>query len=124
MELTTFLKNFLAPLSNLSVTLTSDNPNINIINGTITPGVMNTLASYDNGTNPFKAVIGTNVPFNTKVTFTLTFTDGAYTDWQIFDLVVNVDYINVLVNDVGTCITSKGRIGYNVSQAQGIELPQ
>ncbi|MBL0341989.1 MAG: S8 family serine peptidase [Bacteroidetes bacterium] len=120
LDITTYLKNYLAPLNNLNVTLTSDNPDINIINGSITPGFMNTLASYNNSTSPFKAVIGTNIPFNTKVTFTLTFTDGTYTDWQIFDLVVNVDYINVQVNDVGTSITSKGRIGYNISQAQGI----
>ncbi|HMT29349.1 MAG TPA: S8 family serine peptidase, partial [Bacteroidia bacterium] len=120
LDLTVFLTNYLAPLQNLNVTLTSDNPDINIINGTINPGSLNTLQTYDNTSNPFQAIIGTNIPFNTKVTFTLTFNDGTYSDWQIFDLVVNVDYINVLVNDVGTSITSKGRIGYNIAQAQGI----
>lgn len=120
LDITVFLKNFLAPVSNLNVVLTSDNPDINIISNTITPGFMNTLDNYDNAASPFRAVIGTNIPFNTKVTFTLSFTDGTYSDWQIFDLVVNVDYINVLVNDVGTSITSKGRIGYNIPQGQGV----
>ncbi|MDQ3051121.1 MAG: S8 family peptidase [Bacteroidota bacterium] len=120
LDLTVFLINYLQPLANLNVTLTSSDPNINIIVPTINPGFMNTLGTYNNSSNPFKAVIGNSVPFNTKVTFTLTFNDGAYTDWQIFDLVVNVDYINVLVNDVGTSITSKGRIGYNIPQGQGI----
>lgn len=120
LDLTVFLKNFLAPVSNLNVVLSSNNPDIDIITNTITPGFMNTLDSYNNTSSPFKAVIGANIPFNTNVTFTLTFTDGSYSDWQIFDLVVNVDYINVLVNDVGTSITSKGRIGYNIPQGQGV----
>jgi len=120
LDITVFLKNYLQPLSNLNVTLTCNDPNINIIAGSINPGAMSTLGTYDNATAPYRAVIGNGVPFNTKVTFTLNFVDGAYTDWQIFDLVVNVDYINVLVNDVGTSITSKGRIGYNIAQGQGI----
>ncbi len=120
LDLTVFLINYLQPLTNLNVTLTCNDPNINIISPSINPGFMNTLGAYNNGSSPFKAVIGNSVPFNTKVTFTLTFNDGTYTDWQIFDLVVNVDYINVLVNDVGTSITSKGRIGYNIAQGQGI----
>ncbi len=120
LDITTYLTNYLAPVLNLSVMLTSDNPDINIISNTVNPGLLNTLATYDNSATPFRAVIGSNIPYNTKVTFTLTFTDGAYVDWQTFELVVNVDYINVQVNDVGTSITSKGRIGYNIAQAQGI----
>ncbi len=120
LDITVYLKNYLQPLSNLNVTLTCNDPNINIINGSINPGAMSTLATYDNTSSPFRAVIGQSVPFNTNVTFTLNFSDGSYSDWQIFDLVVNVDYINLLVNDIGTSITSKGRIGYNVPQGQGI----
>src|SRR5688572_12028646 len=81
LDITVFLKNYLAPLSNLNVTLTCNDPNINIINGTINPGAMPTLGIYDNTSNPFLAVVGSSVPFNTKVTFTLNFTDGAYADW-------------------------------------------
>jgi serine protease len=121
LEIITFLRNYLDPLSNLTVTLTCNSPDITILNGTINPGAMGTLSDYDNTLNPFVVTIGPAVPFNTKATFTLNFSDGTYTDWQIFDLVVNVDYINVLVNDVGTSITSRGRIGYNEpSQVQGI----
>ncbi len=114
------LKNYLAPLQNLNVSLVSTNPGVSVINASITPGAMGTLASYTNSSVPFQAVINPTVPFNTKVTFRLQFNDGAYSDWQTFDLVVNVDYINVLVNDIGTTITSKSRIGYNAAQSQGI----
>jgi serine protease len=114
------LKNYLQPLNNLTVTLTSNNPGITILNGTINPGFMFMMGTYSNTSNPFKVIIGPSLPINAKVTFTLNFSDAGYSDWQIFDLVVNVDYINVLVNDVGTTITSRSRIGYNIVQAQGI----
>jgi len=114
------LKNYLQPLQNLSVTLTSNNPGVNIISGNIVPGAMSTLATYSNASIPFRAVISPSVPFNTKVTFRLDFSDGTYNDWQSFEVVVNVDYINVLVNDIGTTITSKSRIGYNAAQSQGV----
>lgn len=121
LDITVFLKNYLQPLLNLNVTLTCNNPALTILNGNINPGAMATLGTYDNATVPFKVVIANGIPFNTKVTFTLSYSDAGYNDWQIFDLVVNVDYINVLVNDVGTSITSRGRIGYNEgSQVQGI----
>jgi hypothetical protein len=120
LELIVDLKNYLAPLQNLNVSLSSNNAGINIISGNINPGSMSTLASYSNTNNSFKAVIDPSVPFNTKVTFRLDFSDGTYSDWQTFELVVNVDYINVLVNDVGTTITSKSRIGYNAAQSQGV----
>jgi serine protease len=120
LDITVYLKNYLQVLQNLNVTLTCNNPGINIIGNTINPGAMNTLATANNTGNPFRAVIDPSVPFNTKVVFTLNFIDGTYTDWQTFELVVNVDYMNVLVNDVGTTITSKSRIGYNATNNQGI----
>jgi serine protease len=121
LDITVFLKNYLAPLTNLNTTLTCNIPGITILNGSLPVGAMNTLADYDNSGAPFRVVIPNGIAFNTKVTFTLSYADAGYSDWQIFDLVVNVDYINVLINDVGTSITSKGRIGYNEgSQVQGI----
>lgn len=114
------LTNYLQPLSNLSVSLTASLPGIVVLNGNINPGAMATLATYDNSTSPFRVRIDPSVPLNSRVIFMLNFSDGSYSDWQSFELVVNVDYINVLVNDVGTSITSKSRIGYNATQSQGI----
>jgi len=120
LSIVVYLKNYLMTLQNLNVNLSCNHPGINIISNSINPGFMGTLSTADNISNPFLAIIDPSVPFNTKVVFTLNFTDGAYTDWQQFELVVNVDYINVLVNDVGTTITSKSRIGYNSANNQGI----
>jgi hypothetical protein len=52
----------------------------------------------------------------------LSYSDGStYTDFQTFELIINVDYINVTINDVYTTITSKGRSCYNGDgQTQGL----
>ncbi|HEX5002678.1 MAG TPA: S8 family serine peptidase [Bacteroidia bacterium] len=121
LQISGLLHNYLQPLSNLDVTLTCNSPNITILNGSFNAGAMATSTTLSNGAAPFTALINPAIPFNSHIIFTLTFSDGTYSDWQQFDLVVNVDYINMLVNDIGVSITSKGRIGYNGSgQAQGI----
>ncbi|MEO5572095.1 MAG: S8 family peptidase [Bacteroidia bacterium] len=116
------ITNWLDPVTNLNITLTCNSPDITIINGTVSVASMATLASTNNNSNPFTVSISPTIPLNSEVRFTLTYTDaGGYSDFQCFDLVLNVDYINILVNNVGTSITSKGRIGFNQSgQQQGI----
>ena len=48
--------------------------------------------------------------------------DGTtYTDLQAFEVIANVDYINVNINNIATTITSKGRLFYNAdSPSQGL----
>lgn len=115
------LVNYLDAVNNLTVTLSSNQPLINILNNTWNVGAMATLDADSNRATPFEAVIDPAIPRNTRVVFTLSFTDGSYTDYQKFEVTVNVDYINVLVNDVGLTITSKGRLGFNdAGNSQGI----
>ena len=64
----------------------------------------------NNNGDPFAFKINAGTPQNTKVTLKINFADGSYTDFQMYDIVVNVDYINVTINQVFTTITSKGRI--------------
>ena len=121
MRISAVFTNYLKPLSNLSITLTTTSPYITFINNTFNPGAMNTLAADSNRSNPFTAIITGSPPTNTPVYFTFNYADGTYSDWQNFDLLVNVDYINIFVNEVGTSMTSKGRLGFNDNgQAQGI----
>lgn len=116
------ITNWLAPVSGLTMTLTASTPLITIIDGTVNIPSLAELATTDNNSDPFTVSISPSIPLNSKVTFTITYSDaGGYSDFQCFVLVLNVDYINVLINDVGTSITSKGRIGYNApNQGQGI----
>ena len=118
--------NFLDPVSTLSVTLTCSSPDITLLNPTLNFTSLATLQSDSNRVNPFLAIINPAIPQNTKVVFTLNYTaTGGYSDFQSFEVTVNVDYLNVLVNDIGVTITSKGCLGYNDGGlTQGIGFTQ
>lgn len=105
--------NYLAPVNNLSVTLTSASPYVNIIDGTVMLGAITTLGTVNNNPDPFKVIIKDDTPVNSMVTFKITFTDGSYSANTYFDVNIAVDYVNIAINDVATSITSKGKIGYN-----------
>ncbi|MCC6251834.1 MAG: S8 family peptidase [Bacteroidia bacterium] len=116
--------NYLMPTNNCIVTLTAitNTSSVSIINSNFTIGALNTLGVINNNNSPFKVVINPSAPANTTVLFNLAYNDGStYTDFQTFEIIVNVDYINVTINDAYTTITSKGRICYNAdSQNQGL----
>jgi len=55
------------------------------------------------------------------MSFEVLMQDGAYQAKQFFTIFLNVDYINIVVNDVNTTATSRGKIGYNQdAQVQGL----
>jgi serine protease len=115
--------NFLAPTSNLVVTLSTLSTYVTILDSSTTAGVIPTLGTYNNSSDPFKVRINPTAPVNSSIKFRLNFSDGSYTDFQYFFISANVDYINVAINDIGTTVTSRGRIGYNgTSQSQGLGM--
>lgn len=108
--------NLLAPsTSNLKVTISTTSTFVTSIAGTLssTLGVVNTLGTATNNSAPFKYKIKSTAPLNTDVIFKVTYSDGAYTAVEFFDVVVNVDYLNVGVNDISTSVTSRDMIGWN-----------
>jgi serine protease len=111
--------NFLAPTTNLKATISvlTSTSSVTLIPGTTVAnlGAIGTLATGNNYATPYKVKINGNAQLNTAVVFKITYTDGAYTSYEIFDIVVNVDYLNVTVNSVNTSISSKGLDGYNNS---------
>jgi hypothetical protein len=121
LRITSDITNFLDPTTNLVITMSVTSPWVTILDNSTTVGALGTLATVNNNGDPFQVKINPNTPLNTKVTFRFTLTDGAYTDVQLHDVVLNVDYINVTINQVATTITSKGRIGYNgTGQTEGL----
>ncbi len=108
-----FFKNYLAPASNVSVTLKAKDNFIKVLNSSTYFGSIPTLDSVNNSADPFRVVILKDAPENTEALFTVTIQDGNYTADYFFTLMVNVDFINVKINDIGTTITSSGKIGYN-----------
>jgi serine protease len=115
------ITNYLDPTSNLDIVISTSSPWVTIVDNNHFVGALGTLATVDNNNDPFLIRVNAGAPQNHKVTVKIDFTDGIYTDFQIIDMVVNVDYINVTINQVYTTITSKGRICYNgENQTEGL----
>ena len=113
--------NYLATTGNLVATISSASPYVNITNNTYAIGVLTMMGVSSNLATPFTADILVGTPLNSPVLFRIDITDGASSWVEYMEVVVNVDYINIEINDVATSITSKGMIGYNVDdQSEGI----
>lgn len=115
--------NYLGATTNLVATISVVTPGgyLTVVDGTTNPGVIGTMSSVGHNPDPFELKINSNAPLNQTITLQVNLTDGAWSANQYFDIVVNVDYINIAINDVSTSITSKGLIGYNTTgQTQGL----
>lgn len=104
--------NYLAPTGNLSAILSSNSPNVSISNGLAALGVINTMSSKNNSSNPFKVRLLQNSGSNLTIDFTITVQDGNYSRQQKFSIEFNADYVNINKNKIQTSVTSNGRIGY------------
>ncbi|HIA05907.1 MAG TPA: T9SS type A sorting domain-containing protein, partial [Flavobacteriales bacterium] len=106
--------NYLAPAGSVTATLTAQSSNVQIIDGTTSLGAIAAFGgSADNAADPFTVKILSGATVNEKVTFELELTDGSYNTTIFFQIIVNVDYINIAINDVATSITSKSLTGFN-----------
>ena len=116
--------NYLASSVNaVEATVSVNSPYIDVNNTSVNLGVIPSLMQMDNYLNPFSFKIAENTPVNTKVTFELVITDGVFSNTQLIDVLVNVDYLNIEVNQLAVSIGGKGQVGYNDRyQSQGIGL--
>ncbi|MDF3076565.1 MAG: family serine peptidase [Sphingobacteriaceae bacterium] len=114
------LKNFLSPVTNLQVSLSSTNPNVSIMAGSQTVASLGTMETKT-GVGPFKVLIKPGTPDNEDVLFRLDYSanSGSYQDFETFNITVALDYVNIEVNKVATTLTSNGRVGYSENNASG-----
>lgn len=111
------IKNFLSPASSLVLTLSSDNPDVVIIDQQVTVGSLGTKETRQQ-IGPFRVFIKPTVSDNERVRFRLAYSAaGSYADAEHFEVGVSLDYINVEVNQIATTLTSNGRIGYQAREA-------
>jgi serine protease len=116
------LKNFLAPVSGLTVGISSTNQYVQVLDPTISVGNMGTLEAKTN-LGPIRIKVLGNAPQNNDVTFKLTYTGtntaGSFSDAEFFVVTVNLDYLNITVNKVSTTLSSNGRVGFSKADAAG-----
>ena len=119
--------NYLAPAANVKVVMsyatTPTGSYVTLSNTTYNIGAMATEEVKNNNSAPFKVFIKPVTPANCLLTLRFTITDGTtYSSYDVYEVVINVDYLNVTVNQLKSTITSKGRIGYNNGVTQGIGM--
>jgi subtilisin family serine protease len=106
--------NYLATVSNVTVTLSTTDSYVSIENGIFNTGVMDTLTTISNMANEFKFKIGNNTPLNHKIHFLLSYSNGIdYTDYQWTDVKVNPTYDTHNNSLITLSITSNGNLAYN-----------
>jgi subtilisin family serine protease len=109
--------NYLDPTSsacvaNISITA-GGGSFISAMNTSFPLGVMPTNTTKNNSATPFTFKLTGIPPLNNTVTFKVQITDGTYTQSYFLAVLLNPDYVNIAINDVGTTITSHGKIGWN-----------
>ncbi|WP_276347248.1 S8/S53 family peptidase [Daejeonella sp. JGW-45] len=111
------LKNFLSPVSALTATLSSTNPDVQVIDDQMNVGALGTLQTRTM-VGAFRVYIKPGISDNEEVTFKVTYTSGTtYSDSESFTIRVALDYMNINVNAISTTISSNGRVGFSGPEA-------
>lgn len=112
-RITGTFRNYLDPASNAGVSITTTSNAVTLLNGGSALGSIPTLGTVINSATPFRVRVNANAPANTIVTFKVNYTDGSYTDFEYFNIVINPSYFNMSVNKITTTINSRGNFGFN-----------
>ncbi|WP_026904578.1 S8 family serine peptidase [Pedobacter glucosidilyticus] len=115
-ELAIDLKSILGNVSNLNVTLSTDNPDVTVITSNLVLTQLNQDETKQLGF--FKVFLAPRTQENVEVIFKLQYASSNYQDEEFFALRVNLDYLNINENQIATTLTSNGRVGFSAQDAQ------
>lgn len=105
--------NYLSPTTNASVTISTTSSYLTIQTTTFTIGILGTLDTVRNVSTPFRIRVNSNAPAGHVATLKLMITDGTYSDFQWFTMLINPTFQTHNVGSVVSTMTNNGRIGFN-----------
>ncbi len=106
--------NYLSPINNLSVNLVCMDPAYaTVVSGFFSKSGVSTLGTFDNAGSQFSFTLSKDVPLDAIIQFRLDYSDGSYSDFQLFSVPVNPSYFTQSGNDVSLTINSRGNYGFN-----------
>ncbi|MBC7916111.1 MAG: S8 family peptidase [Pyrinomonadaceae bacterium] len=113
------LKNFLFPVTNLQLNLSTTNSLVSVLVAQKSIGSLGTLETLPQ-VGPFKVAVPAGTPSNSEINFMLNYSanNNTYQDFESITVVVARDYLDVTTNSVITTITSNGRIGFSEPSAE------
>ncbi len=121
-EISAYFKNILNSANNITASIETNSPYIEVINEDAVLGNAPAFEIVDNLNDPFLFRLIDICPPSHKADFIINFyKDDAYAGRATFSLTLNIDYIDIHPNSISTTITSTGTIGYNYPNfSQGI----
>ncbi len=122
-ELGAEFQNLLAETYSISAELSTDNQYIEIVSHQTILGAMGHLETTNNFTEPFSIRLKENIPPSQTVDFTISFFthNQVFAGKQNFSIIFNLDYVDLISNQLHTTINSRGNIGFNYPEFnQGI----
>ncbi|MCK4661226.1 MAG: S8 family peptidase [Bacteroidales bacterium] len=105
--------NYLSQVSNTTISLSCESPNIEFINNSFYIDTLKELETITNKNNPFIIKILPEILFNEKISINIYSSPINYLYNQFVDFIANKTYINFETSQIQTTVTSNGRIGYN-----------
>ncbi len=108
-----YITNFLAPVENLSVRVSSPSPFVTILQEDVVLGSMGTLETANNRARPVKLIFSEATPVNHDTYFRLTFSGTGYEDFQYIRLQANPDFITLKTEKLQVTVNNSGNFGYN-----------
>lgn len=106
--------NYLRPTKNISISISSTSPQIELLASTINMGIIDSLSFKTNTSNPLKFILKNTATNNQNIELRIGYSDplNGYEDYQYFNIVVNPAYTTLSNDHIKTTITSNGRTGY------------
>ena len=117
------IKNYLDPVENLEVSLSSTSSYINIKQGKFSLSSLGQLEETSNIAVPFEFEVDKNIPpINEEVGLIITYKGNGYEDQEGFGITINPSYLNTTASKISMTVTSEGNIGFRdfPSNNQGI----
>lgn len=109
------LVNYLDPVSDPQVYISSVDGEFSVSQGVFLPGPLNTL---DSSEVAFEIYLSEDLEPETSFGIRLDYTDGSYSDFQFVDVTTSPDYVDFGLENVALTYSGNGNIGY---ESYGLE---
>ncbi len=105
--------NFLEPVNNLQITVTTPNfGDFEIVHGSAYAGTVGTLDTVSTWVCPFKVVIRSTAAVGVLGYLRFGYTGNGYSDWEYYGIKVQPAYVNLDANRIETSVDGRGRWGF------------
>ena len=112
-DISLYAKNYLTALSNGTITLTSQSPYVEILNGTWSINSLPTLAETNNTSHPFRIRTVEGLPPNEELVLKVVFSSGSYRDYEYIVLRSAPNYTEAIGGKLKVTVSADGNLGYD-----------